>query len=156
MTRRLLVPVLAVLAGLLAAAGPAPAQITHLSLTHAGQDIPVRPTGEELAAGRAVVHGLLATTRTDVTRPVTDAQLTALGQRGTLVRLRLARSEPILLLGLGVRTRARRLAAYVPPDRDDRAFVFLGRAAWERVVMVDLPAEVRRELRALRAGAATR
>lgn len=141
--------VLAAAAGL--PGSPAPAQVTHLSLTHAGAAVPLDVTGEMVAAGRAIAHGLLARTSRDVTRAVSDEEIAALGRRGTLLQVRLGRAEDVLLLRLRARTRASRVAAYVPPERDDQAFVFLGRGTWHRIVVVDLPEPVRREIRGLRA-----
>ncbi|NIQ54632.1 MAG: hypothetical protein GWN71_15030, partial [Gammaproteobacteria bacterium] len=75
---------------------------------------------DELAVlGRTVARGLLATARRDVTRPISDGEVASLGRRGTLLRIRLTRPEPVHLLRLGARARPSRLAAYVPPGRDD-------------------------------------
>lgn len=141
----------------LPAASPAvvSAQIAGLTLIERGERVPLQLTGEQLSLGRTVTHGLLATARHDVTRPITDAELTALGNRGTLLRVRLAKAEHVLLVGLGARARPWRVAAYVPPGREDRAYVFLGRSTWDRIVVVDLPEAVRTAVRRLRAASAS-
>lgn len=129
------------------------AQVTALSLRDSGRDLPVALTAEQVTMGRALAHGMLAAARSDVTRPVTDEEVRALGDRGTLLRVNLARAESVYLLRLGASARASRIAAYVPPGADDHAFVFLGRSTWQRIVVVSLPEAVRRELRALRRAA---
>jgi hypothetical protein len=137
----------ALLAG---ASAPVAAQVTAVSLTDAGREVQVPLTAEQVTMGRAVAHGMLAGARRDVTRPVSDEEVEALGDRGTLLRVHLARAESVYLLRLGASARASRIAAYVPPDADDHAFVFLGRSSWQRIVVVSLPEALRRELRALR------
>lgn len=135
------------------AATPAEGQVASVSLVHQGRAVPLQVTPELTRLGRTMALGLLATASRDVTRQMSDAEVDALGRRGTLLRVELARPEEVRLLRLGVRSRASRLAAYVPPDWDDRAYVFLGRSSWERIVLVDLPYPVRAELRALRSNA---
>lgn len=137
-----------------ASAAPSSAQVVDASLTERGRPVSLRLTDELVAVGRTLGHGLLATARRDVTRPVTDAEVAALGRRGTLLRIRLSRPETVALLRLGARARASRLAAYVPPRQDEHAFVFLGRSRWDRIVVVDLPDRVRTAVRRLRADAA--
>ncbi|MFP4622868.1 MAG: hypothetical protein ACOC3J_06825 [Gemmatimonadota bacterium] len=134
----------------LAAASAVRAQRVDVSLIHEGRIVPLETDARDLAAGRALAHALLATARSDATRSVTDREIDGLARRGTLLRVRLDRPEDVLLLRLGQRTRVSRLAAYVPPDHDRYAYVFLGRADWHRVIVVDLPGELRRELRRLR------
>lgn len=126
------------------------AQVTGVHLIDRGRPVPVQVTPDIARLGRTITHGLLAAARRDVTRPVSDGELRALGERGTLLRVQLAAAEDVVLLRLGRRARASRLAAYVPPDRDDHAFIFLGRSRWDRIVVVDLPGAVRDELRRLR------
>jgi hypothetical protein len=150
-TRLILLLCLALPAAAPAGAG---AQIAGLTLVERGEHVPLELTAEQLTLGRTVTHGLLATARRDVTRPVSDAELTALGNRGTLLRVRLAKPERVLLVGLGARARATRVAAYVPPGREDRAYVFLGRSRWNRIVVVELPEAVRAAVRRLRASSA--
>ncbi len=135
---------------LLLAPGGARGQVMSVELTERGEPVPLDVTDDLAALGRGVAHGLLATAHRDVTRPVTDAELEALGRRGTLLEVRLARPEQVVLLRLRGRDRVSRMAAYVPPGRDDEAFIFLGRSSWERIVMVTLPDPVRTELRRLR------
>jgi hypothetical protein len=144
--------VLAALAagGLAPGAQPAAAQVRSVALVERGRPVPIRVTAELESLGRGLARGLLATAHRDVTRPVTDGQLDALARRGTLLRIRLVRPETVTLLRLGSRSRASRLAAYVPPQRDDRAYIFLGRGRWSRIVLVDLPAPLRSEVRRLR------
>lgn len=138
----------------MAGATAAGAQVSAVGLIDRGQTVPLDLSGEQVKLGRAMAHGLLASARRDVTRPISDSQLAALGSRGTLLRVHLAQPEDVLLLRLRARTRATRLAAYVPPDQDDHAYVFLGRARWNRIVIVDLPGRARAALRRLRAQAA--
>lgn len=156
MPKRLLPTALA-LAGLTFAAAvsatPAAGQVTDVSLVHEGRTVPLQVTPELVTLGRTIALGVLATASRDVTRSVSDAEVDALGRRGTLLRVDLAEPVDVRLLRLGARSRASRLAAYVPPDWDDRAYVFLGRSSWERVVVVDLPYLVQAELRALRSNA---
>lgn len=157
MTTRPLVSAVLALAGLAfaGAVAPTPArgQVTDVSLLHEGRRVPLQVTPELATLGRTIALGVLATAKRDVTRSVTDAEVDALGRLGTLLRVELARPVDVRLLRLGARSRASRLAAYVPPDWDDRAYVFLGRSSWERVVVVDLPYLVQAELRALRSNA---
>lgn len=127
------------------------AQVTGVALVDRGERIPLRLTGEQVTVGRALAHGLLGGATRDVTRPISDAELAALGRRGMLLHVRLKRPENVVLLRLRARTRATRLAAYVPPGQDDHAFVFLGRARWHRIVVVDLPDNARSAIRRLRA-----
>jgi hypothetical protein len=141
-----LVLLLVALAIPVAAAG----QIVSVELTESGEPVPLELTDDLAALGRGVAHGLLATAHRDVTRPVTDSEIDALGRRGTLLEVRLARPEQVVLLRLRGRERPSRLAAYVPPERDDHAYVFLGGATWKRIVVVSLPDQVRAELRRLR------
>lgn len=150
---RLLPAALAALA--LVAVRPAggTAQVTAVSLVDAGREVALPLTAEQITLGRAVAHGMLAGAWRDVTRPVTDQEVEALGDRGTLFRVHLARPESVYLLRLRASARASRIAAYVPAGADDHAFVFLGRSAWQRIVVVSLPETVRRELRQLRAAA---
>lgn len=140
-----------VMTGLLGTAAALPGQVVDVALTRRGRPVPLHTTREMTRLGRTLAHGLLATAHQDVTRPVSDTDLAALGRRGTLLRVRLAAPEPVVLLRLGVRDRPSRLAAYVPPGRHDRAFVFLGRSRWHRIVVVDLPDTVRDALRRLEA-----
>lgn len=126
------------------------AQVSGVALTERGERIPLSLTAEQVTLGRALAHGLLARARRDVTRPVSNAHLAALGRRGTLLRVHLKRPEDVLLLRLRARTRASRLAVYVPPGQDDHAYVFLGRDRWHRIVVVDLPDNARSAIRRLR------
>lgn len=142
---------LAAAAALLAGASGVHGQVAAVELVNRGEPVPIRLTGDDLRMGRTAAHALLATAHSDVTRPTTDADVEALGRRGTLLRIRLARPEDVLLLRLRSRERPSRLAAYVPPDRDDRAFVFLGRSGWDRIVVVSLPDGVREAVRQIRA-----
>ena len=137
-------------AALVAGASGIDGQVTAVELVNQGEPVPMRLTGDEVRMGRATAHALLASAHSDVTRPMTDADVEALGQRGTLLRIRLARPEDVLLLRLRSLARPSRLAAYVPPDRDDRAFVFLGQSGWDRVVVVPLPDGIRQALRQVR------
>lgn len=153
MTPNRLTPLLLALIAI-SAPGSASAQVVRIDLVERGQPVPLQLTSDEVTLGRTLTHGLLASARRDVTRPITDADLTALGERGTLLSVRLASPEDVLLLRLRARARPTRLAAYVPPDRDDYAYVFLGRTGWDRIVIVDLPDVARTALRRLRAGEA--
>lgn len=150
-----MVPLLLAVLALSALRSTAVAQIAGIDLVERGEPVPLQLTPEQIAVGRTLTHGLLATASRDVTRPFTDADLAALGSRGTLLRVRLARPEDVLLLRLRARERPTRLAAYVPPGREDVAYVFLGGATWRRIVMVDLPGTAVAALRRLRAEAAT-
>lgn len=132
------------------------AQIAGLTLVDRGERVPVELTGEQIALGRTLTHGMLAGARHDVTRPISDAEVAALGRRGTLLRVRLAKPETVLLVRLRARARPTRLAAYVPPGRDDRAYIFMGRSRWDRIVVVGLPEAARSAVRRLRATSASR
>jgi hypothetical protein len=151
--RRLAAPtlLLTAVAAILAGASGVDGQVTAVDLVNQGEPVPMRITGEEVRIGRATAHALLASAHSDVTRPVTDADIEALGARGTLLRIRLAQPEDVLLLRLRSRARPSRLAAYVPPERDDRAFVFLGQSGgWDRIVVVALPDGIRQAVRRVR------
>ena len=154
MTRTLCLLAFALLTGLATAAVGARAQVTGVELMDRGRPVPVDLTPDLTALGRTLTMGLLANAHQDVTRPVSDAEILSLARRGTLLRVDLARPEDVILLRLRSRARASRLAAYVPPDRDDRAFVFLGEADWDRIIVVTLPDPVRDELRRLRSATA--
>lgn len=151
MKRLLIIPgVVLALAAVVSAPSVAVAQAMEVRLTERGAPVPLDLTEDRVAMGRGLAHGLLASAHEDVTRPVTDAEVAALGRRGTLLEVTLPSPEPVLLLRLMERARASRLAAYVPPDRDDRAFVFLGRGSWERIVVVSLPEQIRTAVRRIR------
>lgn len=151
MSSKHLAPSLYLALALAMAADGVGAQVSAVALVDRGEPIPLQLSGEDVSVGRALAHGLLANAGRDVTRPITDAEITALGHRGTLLRVRLSRPEDVLLLRLRARTRATRVAAYVPPGQDGHAFVFLGRERWHRIVVVDIPDTVRAALRRLRA-----
>lgn len=143
-------PVLTMVLYPILAGGAAEAQVSDIRVTDAGRSVPVAPGPEEVALGRTMALGLLAGAHRDVTRPVTDQEIEGLGERGTLLQVLLRRPESVYLVRLRSTARPSRIAAYVPPDRDDYAYIFLGHTAWQRIVVVTLPEALRREVRSLR------